>query len=37
LGIALCAAIESQDPTALVGLPLVALCGLLRQAGIELP
>lgn len=37
LGIALCAAIESQDPTALVGLPLVALCGLLREAGIVLP
>jgi septum formation protein len=37
LGIALCAAIESSDPTALVGLPLVALCGLLRQAGIALP
>jgi len=37
LGIALCAGIESQDPTALVGLPLVALCGLLRQAGIALP
>jgi septum formation protein len=37
LGIALCEAIESQDPTALVGLPLVALCGLLRQAGIALP
>lgn len=37
LGIALCAAIESQDPTALVGLPLVALCGLLQRAGIALP
>jgi septum formation protein len=37
LGIALCAAIESSDPTALVGLPLVALCGLLREAGIVLP
>lgn len=37
LGIALCAAIESSDPTALVGLPLVALCSLLRETGIELP
>lgn len=37
LGIALCAAIESQDPTGLVGLPLVALCGLLREAGFALP
>ncbi len=37
LGIALFEAIESRDPTALVGLPLIALCGLLRQAGFELP
>jgi septum formation protein len=35
LGIALFEAIESTDPTALVGLPLIALCGLLREAGIE--
>lgn len=37
LGIALFDAIESRDPTALVGLPLIALCGLLRRAGFELP
>ena len=37
LGIALFDAIESRDPTALVGLPLIALSGLLRQAGFELP
>lgn len=37
LGIALFDAIENQDPTALVGLPLIALCRLLRQAGIAVP
>lgn len=37
LGIALFEAIESQDPTALVGLPLIALSGLLRQAGYAVP
>ena len=33
LGIALFSRIESQDPTALVGLPLIWLSGALRQAG----
>lgn len=37
LGITLFDAIESRDPTALVGLPLVALAAMLRQAGFELP
>ena len=37
LGIALFEAIESQDPTALVGLPLIALAGLLREAGYAVP
>ncbi|GAB3057693.1 Maf family protein [Stenotrophomonas tumulicola] len=37
LGIALFDAIENQDPTALVGLPLIALCRLLRQAGFAVP
>jgi septum formation protein len=37
LGITLFAAIESSDPTALVGLPLIATAGLLRQAGFALP
>ncbi|MEO6263457.1 MAG: Maf family nucleotide pyrophosphatase [Luteimonas sp.] len=37
LGIALFEAIESQDPTALVGLPLIATARLLRQAGFLLP
>lgn len=35
LGIALLAAIESDDPTALVGLPLIRTCALLRAAGID--
>ena len=35
LGIALLAAIESDDPTALVGLPLIRTCVLLRAAGID--
>lgn len=37
LGIALFEAIETHDPTALVGLPLIALAGLLRQAGYAVP
>lgn len=36
-GIALFERIESDDPTALIGLPLIALARLLRQAGIALP
>jgi septum formation protein len=35
LGIALLEAIESDDPTALVGLPLIRTCRLLRQAGLD--
>ncbi|NDY91620.1 Maf family nucleotide pyrophosphatase [Ideonella livida] len=35
LGIALLEAIESDDPTALVGLPLIATSHLLRQAGLD--
>jgi septum formation protein len=34
LGIALLDAIESDDPTALVGLPLIRTCRMLRAAGI---
>lgn len=37
LGIALFERIASEDPTALIGLPLIALARLLRAAGIELP
>lgn len=36
LGIALLESIESDDPTALVGLPLMRTCALLRAAGLEL-
>jgi septum formation protein len=35
LGIALLDAIESVDPTALIGLPLIQTCALLRRAGID--
>lgn len=37
LGITLFEAIENRDPTALIGLPLIALSQLLRQAGYTLP
>uniref|UniRef100_C5CSD8 7-methyl-GTP pyrophosphatase n=1 Tax=Variovorax paradoxus (strain S110) TaxID=543728 RepID=C5CSD8_VARPS len=36
LGIALLSAIDSDDPTALVGLPLIRTCRMLRAAGVEL-
>lgn len=35
LGIALLESIESDDPTALVGLPLIRTCAMLRAAGID--
>ncbi len=35
LGIALVDAIHSTDPTALVGLPLIRLCRMLKQAGLQ--
>ena len=35
LGIALFESIESHDPTALIGLPLIALSRLLREAGVD--
>jgi len=37
LGIALLDAIVSDDPTALVGLPLIRTCRMLRAAGLVLP
>jgi len=37
LGIALFERIETLDPTALVGLPLIALACLLRECGMEIP
>jgi septum formation protein len=36
LGIALLDAIDSDDPTALVGLPLIRTCRMLRAAGLEI-
>lgn len=36
LGIALLASIDSDDPTALVGLPLIRTCNMLRGAGVKL-
>jgi septum formation protein len=36
LGIALLASIDSDDPTALVGLPLIRTCNMLRAAGVKL-
>ena len=37
LGISLFESVESSDPTALVGLPLIATCSLLGAAGIAIP
>ncbi len=37
LGITLFERIDSEDPTALIGLPLIVLCHMLRQFGCELP
>jgi septum formation protein len=35
LGIALLESIDSDDPTALIGLPLIRTCTLLREAGLD--
>ena len=37
LGITLFERIDSEDPSALIGLPLIALCRMLRAVGWELP
>jgi septum formation protein len=37
LGIALLEAIDNDDPTALVGLPLIRTCRMLRAAGLKVP
>jgi len=37
LGIALFEAVESRDPTALIGLPLMRLAAALREVGFEVP
>ena len=37
LGISLCEKVEGADFTAIIGLPLIAVCALLRRAGFEVP
>jgi septum formation protein len=37
LGITLCESIDSMDPSALIGLPLIRLSAVLRTVGFELP
>jgi septum formation protein len=37
LGISLLSYLRGDDPNALVGLPLIALCGMLRAEGLHLP
>lgn len=37
LGVSLLEAQEGSDPTALIGLPLIRLAGMLREAGLRLP
>jgi septum formation protein len=37
LGISLCESIDSADPSALIGLPLIRLSAALRSAGYEIP
>lgn len=37
LGIALTERVESEDPTALIGLPLIALVTMLKRYGVEVP
>lgn len=37
LGISLFSALRGDDPTSLIGLPLIRLCEMLRQQGVEIP
>lgn len=37
LGISLLQSIDNDDPTALIGLPLIRTCHMLRQAGLQIP
>ncbi len=37
LGISLCETIDSEDPSALIGLPLIRLCAVLRSVGYQIP
>ncbi len=36
LGIALLESVSSEDPTALIGLPLIAVCSMLQAAGLDI-
>ncbi|GJM06224.1 MAG: hypothetical protein DHS20C09_22200 [marine bacterium B5-7] len=37
LGVSLISKMEGEDPTALIGLPLIRLCEMLRNLGVKLP
>ncbi len=37
LGISLCDSIETEDPSGLIGLPLIRLCAVLRRVGYQIP
>jgi 7-methyl-GTP pyrophosphatase len=37
LGVSLLSKMEGDDPTALIGLPLIRLCEMLRNQGIKVP
>jgi septum formation protein len=37
LGVSLLASMDNDDPTALIGLPLITTCKLLRAAGVVVP
>lgn len=37
LGVSLMSKMEGEDPTALIGLPLIRLCQILRNLGVKLP
>ena len=37
LGISLLSRMQGEDPTALIGLPLIRLCGMLGVEGVEVP
>lgn len=37
LGVSLMSKMEGEDPTALIGLPLIRLCQMLRNLGVKLP
>jgi 7-methyl-GTP pyrophosphatase len=37
LGVSLIASMEGNDPTALIGLPLIRLCEMLRNKGVNIP